>query len=183
MNYEEMTRLNSMHIAPYMQLSTVLIGKNREGGGNMFRHQIDTMAVLIDYGFIDAILLKAALVHDLVEDIPDFNHNLLLSIDTDSPHVYNLVLEVSRRNDETKPQFLTRIREQGSKNAKILKVADRISNMIALGFVNRADFIDRYTLETIKYIYPIAEEISIEMLRELEALVESRRAFLDACQF
>ncbi len=183
MNTEEMLRLKSMHIAPYMQLATALIGKTREGGGNMFRHQIDTMAVLLDYGYIDSVLLKASIVHDLVEDIPDFNHNLLLSIDYESPQVYQLVLEVSRQADETKPQFLTRILERGSHSAKILKVADRISNMVSLGFVTRAEFIDRYTLETIKYVYPIAEEVNPKMLRELENLVDSRRTFLDACQF
>lgn len=183
MNTEDMLRLKGMHIAPYMQLATVLIGKRREGGGNMFRHQIDTMAVLLDYGYIDSVLLKASVIHDVVEDVPDFNHNLILSIDYESPRVYELVLEVSRREGETKPQFLTRIREKGSQNAKILKVADRISNMISLGFVNDVEFIDRYTEETARYIYPIAAEVDVRMLKELETLVGSRRDFLDACQF
>jgi (p)ppGpp synthase/HD superfamily hydrolase len=181
MTTEEMLRLKGMHIAPYMQLATALIGKVREGGGNMFRHQIDTMAVLLDYGYIDSILLKASVVHDLVEDVPDFNHNLLLSIDYESPAVYDLVLEVSRRSDETKPEFLSRILEAGSRQAKILKVADRISNMISLGFVTNSEFIARYTEETARYIFPIARAVDHAMLRELEALVVSRRIFLDSC--
>lgn len=183
MNTEEMLRLKGMHIAPYMQLATTLIGKMREGGGNMFRHQIDTMAILLDYGYIDSVLLKASVVHDLLEDVPDFNHNLLLSIDYESPAVYELVLEVSRRAEESKAEFLTRIREHGSKRAKTLKVADRISNMISLGFVTDADFISRYADETAHYIYPIAAEIDESMLRELESLVASRRNFLDRCRF
>ena len=97
MTTEEMLRLKGMHLAPYMQVATVLIGKTREGGCNMFRHQFDTMAILIDYGYIDSVLLKAALVHDVIEDIPSFNHNELLSIDYESPAVYDLVIEVSRR--------------------------------------------------------------------------------------
>jgi (p)ppGpp synthase/HD superfamily hydrolase len=177
MTTEEMLRLKGMHLAPYMRVATVLIGKTREGGGNMFRHQLDTMTILIDYGYIDAVLLKAALVHDVIEDLPSFNHNELLSIDYESPAVYDLVLEVSRRPDETKPQFLTRIREHGSKNAKVLKVADRISNMISLGFVNRLEFISRYTEETVEHIFPIAKEVDDSMLKELEALVESRRKY------
>ncbi len=183
MNTDEMLRLKGMHIAPYMQLATALIGKVREGGGNMFRHQLDTMAVLIDYGYIDSVLLKASVVHDLVEDVPDFNHNLLISIDYESPAVYDLVLEVSRRADETKPEFLTRIREKGSRQAKVLKVADRISNMISLGFVTNAEFVARYADETARYINPIAEEVDKSMLRELESLVASRRAYLDRCRF
>ena len=178
MTTEEMIRLRETHLAPYMQLATALIGKSREGGGNMFRHQLDTMAILVDYGYIDSVLLKAAIVHDIIEDIPDFNHNLLLSIDYESHLVYELVQEVTRRNDETKVEFLTRIYETGSHNAKILKVADRISNMISLGFVNDMDFVSRYTDETERYIFPIAETVSQYMLKELQSLTESRRKYL-----
>jgi (p)ppGpp synthase/HD superfamily hydrolase len=179
MTTEEMIRLHGTHIAPYIQLATTLIGKQRQAGGNMFRHQLDTMAVLLDYGYIDSVLIKASLVHDLIEDVPDFNHNLLLSVDYESPSVYNLVLEVSRIPGETKSLFLRRIAETGSLKAKVLKVADRISNMISLGLVNTPEFIGRYTEETVQYIYPIAEEIDKSMLTELRSLVESRRKLLD----
>ncbi|MDR1058657.1 MAG: hypothetical protein LBL43_03830 [Treponema sp.] len=180
MTTEEMLRLKGTFLAPYMQLATALIGKTREGGGNMFRHQIDTMATLIDYGYIDSVLLKASVVHDLLEDVPDFNHNLLLQVDFESSSVYDLVREVTRFPEETKPEFLTRIRETGSRHAKILKVADRISNMIALGFVVHYEFIGRYTEETVKYILPIAEQVDKAMLGELRSLVHSRRKYLSA---
>ena len=174
-----MQHMKGMHLAPYIQVATSLIGKSREGGGNMFRHQIDTMAVLIDYGYIDSVLLKASVVHDLLEDIPDFNHNILLSIDFESHAVYSLVLEVTRRHGETKPEFLTRIRETGSHNAKVLKVADRISNMISLGFVNNLEFVERYINETECYLLPVASEVSQYMLMELEDLIKSRRKYLE----
>ena len=174
-----MQEMKGMHLAPYIQVATNLIGKSREAGGNMFRHQIDTMAILIDYGYIDSVLLKASVVHDLLEDIPDFNHNILLSIDFESHEVYKLVQEVTRRHGETKPDFLTRIRETGSKTAKILKVADRISNMISLGFVNNLEFVERYINETERYLIPIAQEVSQYMLRELSDLVKSRRKYLE----
>ena len=178
MTTEEMLRLKGTFLAPYMQLATALIGKSREGGGNMFRHQLDTMATLIDYGYINSVMLKASIVHDLIEDIPDFNHNLILSTDFEGPNVYDLVMEVTRYPKESKPEFLTRIRESGSREAKILKVADRISNMISLGFVNTVEFIRRYTEETVHYILPIAEEVDAVMLAELNSLVESRRKYV-----
>ena len=180
MTTEEMLRLKSTYLAPYMQLATALIGKTREGGGNMFRHQLDTLAILIDYGYIDSVLLKASVVHDLIEDVPDFNRNLLLSIDYESPAVYDLVMEVTRYPGETKPEFLTRILETGSHYAKVLKVADRISNMIALGFVINYQFVSRYTDETVRYIYPIAEEVDKSMFSELQSLVLSRRKYLSS---
>jgi (p)ppGpp synthase/HD superfamily hydrolase len=174
----EMLQLQGTHLAPYIQLATALIGKSREGGGNMFRHQIDTMAILLDYGYTDPVLLKASIVHDLIEDIPDFSHNTLMNIDYDGPAVYNLVMEVSRQPNETKPEYLTRVRERGSHQAKILKSADRISNMISLGFVNKTEFIKRYTEETVIYLLPIAEEVDRNMLIELKDLVESRRKYV-----
>jgi (p)ppGpp synthase/HD superfamily hydrolase len=178
MTTEEMLLLKGSHFAPYIQLATVLIGKSRAGGGNMFRHQIDTMAILIDYSVIDSILLKASIIHDLLEDIPDFNHNLIISIDYEGHEVYELVHEVTRKQGEPKAEFLTRILEIGSYKAKLLKTADRISNMISLGFVNNMEFVSRYTDETERYIYPIAEQANGYMLLELRHLVESRRRYL-----
>ena len=77
MNTQAMLQLKSIYLAPYLQLATVLIGKSRYAGGNMFRHQIDTMGILIDYGYIDSVLLKASVIHDLVEDVPGFDPNLI----------------------------------------------------------------------------------------------------------
>ena len=178
MNSEQMDQLSGICLAPYIQVATSLIGKSREGGGNMFRHQLDTMSILIDYKCIDSVLLKASLIHDVLEDIPEFNHNVLLSIDSESHEVYKLVQEVTRRIGETKPDFLMRIINTGSANAKILKVADRISNMISLGFVNNLEFVDRYIKETEKYILPLAAEINKDMLIELTDLVKSRQKYL-----
>jgi (p)ppGpp synthase/HD superfamily hydrolase len=172
---EDMLRLREMRLAPYIQLATVLIGKPRRGGGNMFRHQVDTMGILVDYGQVRSVLLKAALVHDLVEDAPEFDPDRLLAIDEESAEVYKLVLEVTRRSVETKEDFLVRIYRFGSAEAKILKCADRISNMISLGYVNDADFVGRYADETEKYVFPIAESVDPDMLAELRDLVSSRR--------
>lgn len=180
MNGSDMLRLKGMHMAPYIQLATALIGKRRQGGGNMFRHQIDTMGILIDYGYIDSILLKASLIHDLVEDVEDTDPDDILQIDAESAAVYRLVLEVTRRPVESKEDFLVRIFRFGSDQAKVLKSADRISNMISLGYVTDAEFARRYVEETERYIYPIAQTVNAGMLSELRSLVDSRRGMLDA---
>ena len=89
MDLQKMQKLSDMRLAPYMQLATGLIGKARHAGGNMFRHQMDTLAILIDYGYIDSVLLKASIVHDTVEDIPDFDKNQTINADEEG----QLVLE------------------------------------------------------------------------------------------
>lgn len=181
MDLDDMLRLKNMHLAPYIQMATALIGKRRRSGGNMFRHQIDTMAILMDYGYIDSVLLKASVIHDLLEDVPDFRRDIILEADDESPEVYKLVLEVTRRPIETKEEFLGRIREFGSERSRILKSADRISNMISLGYVTDVQFIKRYTDETEAHVYPIAELVDPRMLEELHELVKTRREYLARC--
>lgn len=179
MNTQQMQQLKDMSLAPYMQLATGLIGKARHAGGNMFRHQMDTLSILIDYGYIDSVLLKASVVHDTVEDIPGFDRNLIINADDEGQQVLDLVLEVTRREDEDKKQFLHRILDTGSQKAKILKCADRISNMISLGFVTDPKFIERYCDETEFFLLPMSLEVDFNMYHELINLVVTRRRYLE----
>lgn len=183
MEKHEIALLKGMYLAPYIHLATSLRGKARHAGGNMFRHQLDTMATLIDYGYIDSILLKASIIHDVLEDVPDFNVNELLSIDSESSAVYQLVMEVTRRPGQEKPDYLRQIIQNGSQRAKVLKCADRISNMISLGFVNDPKFIARYCEETEIYVFPIALEVNFDMYTELLYLVISRQQYLSDYEF
>ena len=179
MDNEHMLQLKNIYLAPYMQIATALIGKARFAGGNMFRHQLDTMGILIDYGYIDSILLKASCVHDTIEDIPGFDENLIRNADSDGPEVLELVKEVTKRPGQLKSEYLKSIIDNGSQRAKILKCADRISNMISLGFVTSNEFIERYCDETEYFILPIAVEVDFNMYQELISLVVSRREHLE----
>lgn len=180
MDKEHMLQLKSIFLAPYMQLATALIGKQRRAGGNMFRHQMDTMSILIDYGYIDSVLLKASCIHDTVEDIPGFDTNLIIQADDEGEEVLKLVLEVTKKEGQPKNEYLRRIINEGSYRAKLLKCADRISNMISLGFVTDEKFIERYCDETEYFIFPIALEVDYNMYQELIDLVRTRRAYLES---
>lgn len=179
MGEQEAQQLKNIVLAPYMQLATLLIGKARHAGGNMFRHQMDTLAILIDYGYIDSVLLKASIVHDTVEDIPGFDKNMIINADPEGKEVLDLVMEVTRREDEDKRDFLQRILDLGSQKAKILKCADRISNMISLGYVTDPHFIERYCDETEFFLLPMALEIDFNMYHELINLIMTRRRYLE----
>ena len=179
MDDNNMRQLGDMRFAPYMQLATGLIGKTRHAGGNMFRHQMDTLAILIDYGYIDSVLLKASIIHDTVEDIPEFNKEMIINADEEGQQVLDLVMEVTRHEDENKKQFLHRILDSGSQKAKILKCADRISNMISLGYVTDPEFIERYCDETEFFILPMSIQVDFNMYQELISLIISRRRYLE----
>lgn len=183
MDNESMMELKKIALAPYMQLATDLIGKARHAGGNMFRHQMDTLTILIDYGYINAVLLKASVIHDVVEDIPGFDVNRIINCDSDGQAVYELVLEVTKKEGQLKSDYLQHIIADGSQNAKLLKCADRISNMTSLGFVTDEAFIERYCDETEFYILPIALEVDYNMYQELIDLIITRRKYLEECGY
>jgi GTP pyrophosphokinase len=177
--------LGSITLAPYIVKGMALIGVRRRGGSNMFRHQMSTLGILLDYKIVDPILLKASVIHDLFEDaptMPGVSEWEITSIDADGPAVYQLVMEVTIRRvngqREPKEEYLRRIMTAGSSRARILKLADRISNLFALGFVHDVAFVERYLRETRECILPHAREVSADMFRELSDLVENRERLL-----
>ena len=174
-------RLAGIILAPYISKATALIGVRRKAGSNMFRHQINTLAILMDYKFIDPILLKASVIHDLFEDgkgFPGVTEHDIVAIDHDGRAVYDLVMEITIREidgvREPKSVYLTRIMCSGSEKAKLLKLADRISNLVSLGFVHNQAFVKRYLEETRHYILPYAHSINTNMYQELCDLIEDR---------
>ena len=178
MNDTEKTQLVELRLAPYIQKATALIGLARKVGGNQFRHAIATFGILLDYHIMDPIILKASVIHDLIEDIKDFSHQEICDIDSDGPEVLNLVLELTK-GDEPKEVYLQRILDSGSYKAKILKVADRISNLTDLhDDIFGLDFIERYLNETEKFVYPLALEVNHNMAIEVRDLIDRRRKYL-----
>jgi len=178
-------QLAGVTLAPYISKARALIGVPRRSGGNMFRHQIMTLAVLLDYLVIDSVLLKASIIHDIAEDahgMPGLSRDEIKNIDAEGEQVYDLVMEVTRRVDEhgrkePKSRYLKRVMESGSSRAKILKLADRISNLVS--WDDRA-FIARTVAETREYILPYAHAINADMDRELRDLVASRERDLQS---
>lgn len=173
--------LGNITLAPYIVKAMALIGVKRRSGSNMFRHQISTMGILLDYKIVDAVLLKASVIHDLFEDasaMPGVTEQEIKQIDSDGPAVYALVMEVTIKVvdgiREPKSEYLERIMQSGTRRARILKLADRISNITALGFVHDVAFVKRYLRETRNHILPHAENVNGDMFRELSDLVENR---------
>ncbi len=178
-------QLADITLAPYIVRAMRLIDIPRKAGSNMFRHQMSTLAILLDYKVADAVLLKAAVIHDLFEladGLPGVTREAIEIIDSDGPAVYALVQEVSIRTvdgvREPKPDYLVRVMQSGSERARRLKLADRISNLVTLGFVNDLDFVERYLAETRAYILPHAAAVNEDMHRELRDLVDSRERHL-----
>jgi (p)ppGpp synthase/HD superfamily hydrolase len=170
-------KLKNLVLAPYIIKATALIGIERGVGGNQFRHAMATMAILLDYKlFDDYVLLKASVIHDLLEDVPETNEFEIRIIDGQGDQVLDLVKEVTRPEEMAKADYLKRILEQGSRRAKLLKCADRISNLTDLHRDTHSDQkISDYLDQTEKYVIPMAREVNADMLIELTDLVRRRR--------
>jgi len=172
--------LKNLVLAPYILKATALIGVQREVGGNQFRHSFSTLGILLDYKlYDDSVLLKASLLHDLLEDLPDTQVDEIRWIDHEGHQVVDLVLEVTKRKEETKVQFLQRLLNTGSYNAMLLKCADRISNLTDLHRDTHteqkiADYLD----QTEQFVIPMARKVNSNMFIELTDLVGKRRRIL-----
>jgi (p)ppGpp synthase/HD superfamily hydrolase len=176
----ETEKLKNLVLAPYIIKATALIGKERGVGGNQFRHAMATMAILFDYKlFDDYVLLKASVIHDLLEDVPETNEFDIRCIDGQGDQVVELVKEVTRPKGMTKADYLKRILEYGSRNAKLLKCADRISNLTDLHRDTHSDQkISDYLGQTEEYVIPMALQVNKDMVIELTDLVRRRRQLI-----
>lgn len=86
--------LRKVILAPYITKATALIGVRRKSGSNMFRHQISTLGILLDYKMTDPVLLKASVIHDLFEDgahLPGVMEEEIKGLDAQSPEVFKPV--------------------------------------------------------------------------------------------
>ena len=179
MNNEEKSRLAGMVLAPYIQKATALQGQFRYVGGNQFRHALNTLAILMDYHYIDPVLLKASIIHDVFEDTQCVTPDEIINLDLDGRAVFHLVMEVTRKKidekDEPKDEYLERVLTKGSRNAKILKCADRISNLTDLHTdIFDRTYVKKYIKQTKKWVLPMAKEVNADMHFELKDIIRRR---------
>jgi (p)ppGpp synthase/HD superfamily hydrolase len=176
----DLETLTNLVLAPYILKATKLIAVHRKVGGNQFRHCFSTLGILLDYKYYhEGVLLKASLLHDILEDMPDTGVEELAVNDPESWQVIELVKEVTRQQGEEKQVYLERLLNSGSQKALVLKCADRISNLTDL----HTDTHDpgkfrQYLDQTEKYVIPMAEKVNGNMVKELKDLVKLRREIL-----
>ena len=182
MKNEDMEKLKQAQFSPWIQKSTRLRCKRRKilgGVSNAFRHQMNVFAILIDHEVYDTVILKASLIHDLVEDFRDTDLNELRYIDYDGYEVVNVVLELTVKDYpviEEKKDYLQRILEYGSDRAKIVKAADRIDNLMQMNFNNdNKAYIKKYLDETEQYVVTGVEPLKLSLAIELRDLISRLR--------
>ena len=177
---DDLQTLRDLVLAPYVLKATSLIRVQRRVGGNQFRHCFSTLGILLDYKYYnESVLLKASLLHDLFEDLPETRIDEIRYYDEESNEVADLVLEVTKPKGEPKQVYLQRLLERGSRRAMLLKCADRISNLTDLH--TDTDPTEKFsdTLDlTEQFVIPMAQKVNADMVKELTDLVRKRRDIL-----
>jgi len=176
--------LLKMGLATWIYKGTALIGGASRVGGNQFRHNMATMAILINYHYTDPVLLKASVIHDAMEETTFVSPAEIRELDEDGPAVLELIHEVMWNKEIHRYKHLENILKTGTQNAKILLCADRISNLTDLpdGIFSEEEMHD-YLDETAMLIFPMAEEVNDNMLIELQDLLHRRRALIRRLHF
>lgn len=148
--------------------------KYREGGERYFEHLRGTTLILIDYlGIRDYRLIIAALLHDIVEDIPswiiqrvcrEYDKKIALLVDYVSKPSEKDYPDKKKRNQVYHDKL-----GNAPRKAIILKLADRWHNLLTL-WACPVEKILRKIEETRKYYLPLAKKHNI-LFHELESAI------------
>jgi len=148
--------------------------KYRESGERYFEHLRCVALILIDmlyvYRHLDAhILICAALLHDIVEDIPSWTIERVR--EEFGEEVAKLVDWLTKRNaKEYHERFI-----RAPRSFFLIKLADRLHNMLTIWSCPRAKIL-RKIEETEKYYLPFAEQHLI-LARELHEAVAQAKLY------
>jgi GTP pyrophosphokinase len=156
-------------------------GKKRGNGEPVINHErsIYLIAVVI-LGITDVALLIAIFMHDMFEDYPRVWPLKRIRIEFESfgPVVARLVQAVSKpklrgRNKMSRSYSLSLVKRihRGGKRAMVLKVIDRLHNMITLFNNNRLNLLWKIE-QTMKYIVPMSLEIETLSVELIQAVNE-----------
>lgn len=176
--------LQSMRLAPWICKGTALTGITSRVGCNQFRHNMATLAILINYHYTDPVLLKASVIHNAMDETLILQPAEIIALDEDGPAVLRLIQEVTWNREIHRYKYLEKILKSGTRNAKILKCADRISNLTDLpdGIFSEEEMND-YLDETGMFLISMAKEVDGKMLVELQDLLDRRRVLIRRLHF
>ena len=150
-------------------------------------HPIEVMSLLIKLGNIDdEEILCAAVLHDILESTSAKKYKLEEKFGS---HITDIVLELTRtglskeeKYNLTKDEiwqkkntiFLDEVKNM-SREAKLIKLADRYSNLKRVLRIKKPSKIERYLKQTEEIIRLIPEEVNRNLWNELNDLLQTAK--------
>ena len=168
-------------------------GFKRNNGSDYYIHCLDTANTLISYGIKDEDVICAALLHDIIEDVPGYKAITLEKLF--NKNVARLVVAVTKEKDSDYEdanvlnEYLENI--MLDKDAAAIKTADKIHNMMSL---KEKTFSGRYetAIKTKTYylpfftkcgnLYPRYENLFFAARKEIETLIFHIESFYNEIQ-
>ena len=130
-------------------------GYKRYDGSDYYMHCVDVANFLISYGVKDQNAVAAALLHDMIEDVPGYTRESLSLLFGEKVGEYVAAVSQTPGLDYHDPQILRAHLEQiaSDVNTAAIKTADRMHNMYTLA---DASIEKRYckALETEEFFIP-----------------------------
>lgn len=155
----------------------------RDEGTPYIRHPLRVALALVDELEVTRpALVCAALLHDVIEDSPDYYaHGPVTRADIGrefGEEVAELVWLLSKFEDVTLPAYLAAIEEAAATGAPLVKLADRLDNLRSLVRSSKVDKIRRYIRTTEIFYLPMAARTNRYLYDELKRLLEAARRHL-----
>lgn len=145
------------------------LGQYRKHGENYIVHPLRVVELLREKGIEDEEVLMAGLFHDLLEDT-DASEEEILSYG--SPRVLELVRLLSKEKAFVMEEYIDRIYRD--EDARLIKLADRLSNLEDSFRLRNLKFLERYIKDTEDNFEKMCKETVFEeeLRRSLESLKE-----------
>jgi (p)ppGpp synthase/HD superfamily hydrolase len=149
--------------------------KERGGGGRYFEHLRAVALIIIDYLRVrDPVIIIAALLHDIVEDIPSWTiERVRIEFGDEVALLVNYLSKPSLK-DELSQEESTSIYHSRFRNAPreffFIKLSDRLHNLLTMWNMSM-EHKEKKIEETRKYYLPYAEK-HIILIHEIEAAIK-----------
>ena len=165
-------------------------GYRRDNGTDYYNHCIDVANILISFGIKDEDVICAALLHDMIEDVPGYRENTIANMF--NHNVARLVMLVSKEHDKdykdpkNLKEYISNI--STDMDASALKTADCMHNMMSMeektfdARYNKALEIKIYYMPFLKrcmYEFPRYENLFYAAVMQTEPLIFHIESFYE----
>lgn len=147
-------------------------GQYRKHGLEYISHPMRVVEILKTAGLSEESILIAGLFHDLLEDTDAKKEEVL---HLSNYEILFIVEILTKENGYNMRDYMDRI--NNNPKAKLIKLADRISNLEDILFLEDIEFLSRYLKETQKYFLELSKGtvLEVQLVNALEELKEKLR--------
>lgn len=161
----------------YCTVEDAFAGKFRENGERYFEHLRAVVLILIEHLRVhDHELIVAALLHDIVEDIPTWSYDRVVR--EYGMRIANLVWWLTKPavDDEFEDEaerdrhYNEQMHQRAPRDVVVIKLADRLHNLVTMWDVSAAKR-KRKIIETESFYLPIAVRETV-LIHEIEEVLD-----------